>query len=35
MSLEWVKEQAEHFNSIGSADGAWVDCIQIVEKSAK
>src|ERR1700733_8076019 len=27
MAVEWVKEQSEHFNSIGSSDGAWVDRI--------
>jgi hypothetical protein len=31
MAVEWVKEQSEHFNSVGSSDGAWVERIQIVE----
>jgi hypothetical protein len=29
MAVEWVKEQSEHFNSVGSSDGAWVERIQI------
>ena len=31
MAVEWVKEKPDHFDSIGSADGAWVDTIEIVE----
>jgi hypothetical protein len=34
MGVEWVKEKSEHFNSIGSSDGAWVEGIQIVEKTS-
>ena len=34
MAVEWVKEQSEHFNSIGSSDGAWVERIQIVEATS-
>ena len=30
MAVEWVKEQSEHFDSIGTSDGAWVESIQIV-----
>ena len=33
MAVEWVKEQSEHFDSIGTSDGAWVESIQIVEKT--
>jgi hypothetical protein len=33
MAVEWVKEQSEQFDSIGTSGGAWVDGIQIVEKT--
>ena len=35
MAVEWVKEQSEHFNSVGSSDGAWIETIQISEATAK
>jgi hypothetical protein len=35
MAVEWVKEQSEHFNSIASSDGAWVERIQIGEPTPK
>jgi hypothetical protein len=35
MAVEWVKEQPEHFNSVGSSDGAWVERIQISEATPK
>ena len=31
MAVEWVKEQSEHFDSIGTSDAAWVERIQVVE----
>jgi hypothetical protein len=34
MAVEWVKEQSEHFDSIGTPDGTWVESIQIVEKTS-
>ena len=34
MAVEWVKEQSENFNSIGSSDGAWIERIQIVEATS-
>jgi hypothetical protein len=36
MNLEEpIKEQSEHFNSVGSSDGAWVERIQIGEVTPK
>jgi hypothetical protein len=35
MAVEWVKEQSEHFNSVGSSDGAWVERIQVSEPTPK
>jgi hypothetical protein len=33
MAVEWVKEQSEHFDSIGTSDGVRVESIQIVERT--
>jgi hypothetical protein len=33
MAVEWVKEKPDHFDSVGNSDGAWVESIQIVEKT--
>lgn len=33
-AVEWVKEQSEHFDSIGTSDGAWVESIRLVEEAS-
>ena len=33
MAVEWVKERPERFNSNGTSDGAWVESIQVEEKT--
>ena len=33
MAVEWIMERSERFNSVGTPEGAWVESIQIVEKS--
>ena len=35
MAVDWVREQGEHFNSVGTSDGAWVEGIQISEATQK
>jgi hypothetical protein len=34
MAVEWVKEQPKRFNSIETADSAWVETIKIVDKNS-
>ena len=34
MAVEWVKEQPEHFDPLGTSDGAWVESIEITEATS-